>query len=78
MSNFRGKKFIEDTNIATDEYIQWLEDQVARIPELEQKLESSTRSAANLRKRLDIILQQNNRRAKFEADYLPYDEDRFD
>ena len=78
MSDFKGKKFIDDTNIATDEYIAWLVARSTLVEELEQKLENSRRSRESLQRQLEAYARQSRRDYEDARDYLEYQDDRFD
>jgi len=68
---FRGPKTIEDTNIYTEEYVQWLE---ARVADLVQKLEQSRKRSVDLAARLEANRQYQSRKARWDQDHLEYDD----
>jgi hypothetical protein len=65
-----GKKFVsEEHHIAETNFL------VQKVRELAQQLDSASAVNCSLRKQIDSIQVQESRRARYEADYLPWQED---
>lgn len=78
MSDFKEKKTRQlgmlelhpwPVTVPTDEYVVWLEEQLA----------ASKRIIVNLRKSLDQYSEAESRRARYDHDHVPYaDDDRYE
>ena len=62
--------------------LEFLEEKAQRLEreneDLKEELRKTKASNLNLRKRLDNHVKQSNRRRRYEQDYLPYEDDRYE